>query len=97
MRPVMSPRFMRPRLPVLLLVGALVTPAFLTTSAVPAADHDMTAGAVCRNADPRARKVVPPRDGPSCVNCRAPLLNAPLARADRETSMPALVALPPAA
>jgi hypothetical protein len=97
MPPVVPSRLKRPRPLVLLLVGALLTPALLTMSAFPADDHDITAGAVCKNGDPRARKPAPPRDAPSCVNCRAPLLNAPLAHADRETSMAPIVALPPAA
>lgn len=81
MRPVM-PRFLRPRLLLLPLVfGVLVAPAFLTTSAVRDADGDLHAGAMCKNGDVRPRKTETPRVAPNCVNCRAPLLNAPLARA----------------
>jgi len=46
---------------------------------------------------PPAKAVVKPRTPPNCVNCRAPLINAPLARADREVPATSLVALPPAA
>ena len=93
----MPPRSIRPRLLLPLLVVALLASALLTASAVPATDHDLGAGAVCKNAVTPARKVVTPRDAPTCVTCRAPLLNAPVAQADRETTMPAIVALPPAA
>src|SRR5689334_5940773 len=97
MRIVMLPRLLRPRLLVLpLVLGTLVAPAFLTTSSVSVADAGIRAGTICKNVPPPAKQP-PPRTVPSCVNCRAPLLNAPLAQADRETSMPPIVALPPAA
>lgn len=96
MRTVMPPRFFRPRLLLLPLVfGVLLVPALLTGSTAPT-DFDLHAGAVCSNIDPKAKSVLKPRTGPSCVNCRAPLLNAPLARADQTPATPS-VALPPAA
>jgi len=96
MRPV-KPRLLRPRLLLLpLVLGVLVVPALLTGSATPA-DLDLHAGAMCSNVAPPAKAVVKPRTPPNCVNCRAPLINAPLARADREVPATSLVALPPAA
>jgi len=100
MRIVMLPRYLRPRNLLLpLMFGVLLAPAFLTTSSASGTDLDLHAGTVCRNAPPPPKLVTPPppRTAPSCVNCRAPLLNAPLAQADRETTMPPIVALPPAA
>lgn len=94
MRPVMLPRFIRPRLLLLpLVLGVLVAPAFLTTSTMP--DGSLHADAVCKNERP-ARNVVVPHDAPTCVNCRAPLLNAPLAQAKPQAPA-TIVALPPAA
>ena len=96
MRPVMPPRFIRPRLLLLpLVLGVLVVPAFLTTSTMPDGSRDVHADAVCNNERP-ARNVVVPHDAPTCVNCRAPLLNAPLAQVKRPAPATS-VALPPAA
>jgi hypothetical protein len=99
---LLMPRFLRPRLLLLPLVfGVLVAPAFLVSSAEKAAVGPGHADAVCTNV---ARPVENPspenspggRDGPTCANCRAPLLNAPLAHADRD-ERPDPVELPPAA
>ena len=96
MRTVM-PRIIRPRFVLLpLVLGVLVVPALLTGSANPA-DLDLHAGAMCSNVAPPAKAVVKPRPPPNCVNCRAPLLNAPLARAERNSPATSLGALPPAA
>lgn len=96
MRSVM-PRSFRPRLLLLpIVLGVLVVPALLTGSAAPA-EYDMHAGAVCSNVEPRAKSALKPRSAPSCVNCRAPLLDAPLAHSERETPPTRLAALPPAA
>lgn len=96
MRPV-KPRSFRPRLLLLpLLFGVLVVPALLTASS-PSSRFDIHAGAVCSNVEPRAKSVVKPRPAPSCVNCRAPLLNAPLARSDQDPPPIRVAALPPAA
>lgn len=93
MRPVTSPRFIRPRLLLLpLLLGLLVAPAFLTTSTAPDVSRDVHADAVCKNERP-ARSVVSPHGSPTCVNCRAPLLNGPLAHV--KPAPATLVALPP--
>ena len=96
MRTVMS-RFLRPRLLLLpLLFGVPVVPVLLVSSAESPAAAAGHAGAVCTNV---ARPVENPgteRHAPTCANCRAPLLNAPLARADRDTG-PGPVELPPAA
>ena len=97
---VMLPRYLRPRNLLLpLMFGVLLAPAFLKTSSASGTDADLRAGAVCRNAPPPQKLVTPPppRPAPKCVNCRAPLLDAPLAQADRETTMPPIVALPPTA
>jgi hypothetical protein len=92
------PRFIRPRLLLLpLLFGVLVAPAFLTTSAAPDADHELHVGAMCKNVDAPVRKLEAPRDAPNCVNCRAPLLNAPLARAGRAAPAAGSLGAPPAA
>jgi hypothetical protein len=100
MRPVM-PHFLRPRLLLLpLVLGVLVAPTFLVTSAQSPATAPDHAGAVCTNV---ARPVEKPagdyptgeRHAPSCANCRAPLLNGPLARADHARPDPA--GSPPAA
>jgi hypothetical protein len=81
------PRSFRPRLLLLpLALGVLVAPAFLATSATPRPEHDLRAGTLCKNAVLPARKLETPRAAPTCVNCRAPLLNAPLARTDRRTT-----------
>lgn len=91
------PRNLRSRLLLLPLVfGVLLAPAFLTGSAAPS-EYDMHAGAVCSNIDPKAKSVLKPRTAPNCVNCRAPLLNAPVARADQDAPAARIVALPPAA
>jgi hypothetical protein len=89
------PRFLRPRLLLLpLLFGVLVAPAFLVSSTVSPAGESAHADSVCTNV---ARPVENPQPvAPSCANCRAPLLNAPLARADRKARS-APVELPPAA
>jgi hypothetical protein len=95
MRPVMPPRFIRPRLLLLpLLLGALAAPLFLTTSTTPDPLHDVHADAVCKNERP-ARNVSPPHDAPTCVNCRAPLLDGPLVQV--KPARATIVALPPAA
>src|ERR1044071_1261418 len=98
MRTVMPPRSFRPRLLLLpIVLGVLVVPALLTGSAAPSG-YDMHVGAICSNVEPRAKSARKPRAAPSCVNCRAPLLNAPLARSDQEAPPTHLVAaLPPAA
>jgi hypothetical protein len=100
MRPVTT-RLLRPRLLLLPLVFAvLVAPVYLRTGAVPAAEHDLHRGAVCSNrAAPREPLEPAPEvlrhSQPSCVQCRAPLLNAPLAQVPREA--PAHTATSPAA
>jgi len=95
MRPVKTPRIFRPRLLLLPLVfGTLAAPLLLSTSAVSMTDDDVHAGAVCSNVEKHVEPAAT-RDSPTCVNCRAPLLNAPLARsgdANRATAAP-----PPAA
>ena len=92
-----TPRFLRPRLLLLpLMFGVLLAPAYLTTSAVPVPVHEEKAGTMCSNLDAPDEKMAAPSTAPHCVNCRAPLLNAPLARADHEATTP-IVALPPAA
>ena len=97
MRTVMPPRSVRPRLLLLpILLGVLVVPAFLTGSSTSAEGY-FRAGAVCSNERAPAKAVVKPRTAPSCVNCKAPLLNAPLAHTDPEAPATSLVALPPAA
>jgi hypothetical protein len=100
MQPVM-PRFIRPRLLLLpLVLGVLVAPALLVRSAESPATAPGHIGAVCTNV---ARPIEKPPDystgerhAPTCANCRAPLLNAPLARADHDTR-PGPAELPPAA
>jgi hypothetical protein len=80
------PRFFRPRLLLLpLVMGVLVAPAYLVSSAESPATAPDHAGSVCTNV---AKPVENPGIGhsaPTCANCRAPLLNAPLARAEHET------------
>lgn len=76
-----KPRFLRPRLLLLPLVfGALAAPALLTTSAIPTTADDVHAGTVCSNVEKRPEPAAT-RDAPTCINCRAPLLNAPVAQA----------------
>lgn len=97
MRSVMPP-FFRPRLLLLpLLLGVLVAPALLTPSTAPNVEGDLHVGTVCKNVVTPTRKLETPREGPRCANCRAPLLNAPLAQAERAPALPPVVALPPAA
>ena len=100
MRPVM-PRYFRPRLLLLpLVIGAVAAPAFLVSSAESPAPGAVHADSVCTNV---AKPVENPRRGlspgghtaPTCANCRAPLLDAPLAQTDRD-ARPSLE-LPPAA
>ena len=100
MRSVM-PHFLRPRLLLLpLVLGVLVAPAYLVTSAESRATAPDQAGAVCTNV---ARPIEKPpadfstgeRHAPTCANCRAPLLNGPLARTDHARPDP--VGSPPAA
>lgn len=80
-----------------LALTAVVVPALLLASSArqSTSGSDLGADAVCRNAPPA--KVVVPRSPPSCVNCRAPLIDAPLAHAGQASPLPRLVALPPAA
>ena len=92
-----TPRLLRPRLLLLpLVLGVLIVPALLTGSAT-SADLDLRSGAICSNVTRPPKAVAKPRTPPNCVNCRAPLLNAPLARADHDAPATSLVALPPAA
>lgn len=96
MPPVMPPRFFRPRLLLLpLVLGVLVAPVFLTKG-TPDPAAEVHAGALCSN-DTRIEKAIVPRNTPTCVNCRAPLLNAPLASAHPGAAPISVVALPPAA
>jgi hypothetical protein len=91
-----TPRSFRSRFLLLpLALGVLLVSSLLTGSSA-LTGLDLHAGAVCSNVDPKAKSVLKPRSAPSCVNCRAPLLNAPLARTDRAPTTP-IVALPPAA
>jgi hypothetical protein len=94
MRSVM-PRNLRPRFLLPLILGVMIVPALLTGSANPA-ESGIHAGTICSNVAAPAKTVVKPRPPPNCVNCRAPLLNAPLARAERDAPATSLVALPPA-
>jgi hypothetical protein len=94
---VVMPRPSRSRFLLLpLVLGVLVAPAFLTTSRAPHADQAMHMGTVCKNVELPVRKLETPR-APNCVNCRAPLLNAPLARADHPAPATHGVDAPPAA
>jgi hypothetical protein len=91
MRVVMSQLF-RPRLLLLpLVLGVLVAPTFLVGSAAAPAAPAGSSDSVCTNVarpveNPHREYPTPdPRHhAPTCVNCRAPLLNAPLARTDSE-------------
>jgi hypothetical protein len=95
---VVMPRSSRSRLLLLpLVVGLLVAPALLTTSTPPLADQILLVGTACKNVDVPVRKLQTPHPAPTCVNCRAPLLNAPLARADRPAPAPHSADAPPAA
>jgi hypothetical protein len=80
MRAVMSPRFIRPRLLLLpFVLGALASPAFLTRSAMPLPKREVHAEAMCKGSERAVER--PQHVAPSCVHCRAPLLDAPLAQA----------------
>jgi hypothetical protein len=99
--PTVMPRFLRPRLLLLpLAVGTLLIPAFLTSSAMSEASLELHAGNDCKNAVVPVRKldkIEPPRKAPTCVTCRAPLINAPLAQAGRIAPATGSVELPPTA
>jgi hypothetical protein len=83
MRHVM-PRPVRPRFLLLpLVLGLAVIPAALTGSTTPGV-ADLRTAALCPNAPPRTKTATKPPAPPTCVNCRAPLINAPLARAERD-------------
>ena len=96
MRPVIT-RTLRPRLLLLPLVFAmLVAPVYLRTTSAPAAEHGTHSDAVCSNREAPRELLDPvepfepahrmlPRSQPSCVQCRAPLLNAPLAQIPRDS------------
>jgi hypothetical protein len=95
MHTVMPPRFLRPRLLLLPLVcGVLAASAQLTTAD---GNHALYARAFCKSVTLPVRKPEVPRKAPNCVNCRAPLLNAPLARAEPAAPGVRQIALPPAA
>jgi cytochrome c5 len=99
MHPVLT-RFFRPRLLLPLVMGVLVAPAYLVSSAESPAAAPAHAESVCTNVakpveNPRKDSSTNEHAKPTCANCRAPLLNAPLARADQDARPSS--ELPPAA
>jgi hypothetical protein len=77
----------RPRLLLLpMALAVLAAPLLFTSSAARDVQRDLHADYLaCKSSTAPVRKPDVARPAPSCVNCRAPLLNAPLARAGHGT------------
>jgi hypothetical protein len=88
-------RAFRPRLLLLpiafgaLLAPMLFKPILFKKTTTPAAEHGAHSGAVCSNVVEPKHKLLR-NSQPSCANCRAPLLDAPLAQAAPRAPVPAM-------